>query len=306
MNKISLKIISLLIISFLTILLFSTSCEKNEGIKDIPSYIQIDSISVVTDYFSQGTASNNITDAWVYIDEDFIGTFELPACFPVLMDGEHIIRIDPGIKLNGISSTRSPYPFYNPITKNINLVRGEICKIYEKESINPVSQDTTRYITTTYKDNVVFEWMEDFESSSLSIKTTSKSDTTITRVSDEAFEGLWSGKVSLDSIRNIFEATTKNDFQNPGNNSAIFLELNYKNNNIYNVGIFSNCIDKVIQTPIIVLNKTDKWKKIYINLTIAVNREYNLITYDPFFEISKEDEVENPEIYFDNIKLVHF
>lgn len=306
MNKISTKKVLNTIISLLIILSFTTSCEKNEGNNDIPSYIRIDSISVSTNYLLQGTESNNISDVWIYVDENSIGAFELPACIPVLMEGEHTIRIDPGIKLNGMASTRAAYPFYKPISKTINLERGKINKFYDNKIINTVSKDTIFYATTSYKDDVVFEWMEDFESSSLSIKSTSNSDTVIERVTDEVFEGAWSGKISLDSIRSFYEGTTKNDFLNPGTNSTIFLELNYKNNNIFNVGIYSNCIDEVIQNPIVVLRETDKWKKIYINLTIAVNREYTLITYDPFFGIIKDDDIENAEIFIDNIKLIHF
>jgi len=47
----------------------------------IPSYIHIDKIDLTTDYSSQGTSSNKITDAWIYVDNELIGAFEMPVTF---------------------------------------------------------------------------------------------------------------------------------------------------------------------------------------------------------------------------------
>ncbi len=301
-EKLSLATFFFIIIFFILFLLFS--CKKDEY--DIPSYIQIDSIDLKTDYSNQGTASHNITDGWIYIDNELIGAFELPAKFPVLKQGKHDLIIKPGIKLNGISSTRSFYPFYKPVKRQIKLVRDSVTRVYDKIYINPVSHDTTYIITTAYKDNVVFAWMEDFEDPSLSVKPTNKSDTIMKRISKNVFQGSWSGKVGLDDVKNIFECVTKQDYILPKNDAYVFLELNYKNNNTVNIGIFANYTDKVEQQPLVILNKSDKWNKIYINLTQAVSRNYNAVTFDPFIGIMKEDQVDNPEIYFDNIKLIYF
>ena len=70
---------------FLCILFITaTSCEKFSGDQTIPAYLGIDSIYLSTDYNSEGTASQRITDAWVYVDDEFLGAFELPARLPVL------------------------------------------------------------------------------------------------------------------------------------------------------------------------------------------------------------------------------
>ena len=87
-------------------------------IKQFQPILQIDSVSLDTNYYEQGSNFKAITDAWVYVDDGLIGAFELPATIPVLAEGKHKLEIRPGIKLNGISSTRAPYPFYQPITYN--------------------------------------------------------------------------------------------------------------------------------------------------------------------------------------------
>ena len=97
----------------LVILFGFNSCSKDELEATIPSYISIDKFTISTNYSTQGTSSSNITDAWVYIDNDLVGIFELPAKFPVLKEGNVKIDVYPGIKENGISERRSKYIFYN-------------------------------------------------------------------------------------------------------------------------------------------------------------------------------------------------
>ena len=58
---------------FLLLVLAQSSCEKFSGNQTIPAYLKIDSIRLTTNYATQGTALNAITDAWVYIDGQLIG-----------------------------------------------------------------------------------------------------------------------------------------------------------------------------------------------------------------------------------------
>ena len=53
------------------------SCEQET--QEIPSYIKINEYSLYTTA-SQGSNSENISDIWVYADDQLIGTFELPFC----------------------------------------------------------------------------------------------------------------------------------------------------------------------------------------------------------------------------------
>ena len=82
----SLRFSVLLLFSFVIVSLF-LSCQKFEGDQTVPAYIRIDAISIKTNYEEEGAPSSNITDAWVYINEEAIGAYELPAVFPVLAKG---------------------------------------------------------------------------------------------------------------------------------------------------------------------------------------------------------------------------
>ncbi|HEY0262319.1 MAG TPA: hypothetical protein VGB95_04790, partial [Chitinophagales bacterium] len=93
---------------FFAVLLDGCSMPNN----GIPVYIQIDSMSVQTNQSTQGSASSKITDAWLYVNGEQIGVFELPAKIPVLKSGDLRVSISAGIKDNGIANTRAAYPFY--------------------------------------------------------------------------------------------------------------------------------------------------------------------------------------------------
>ena len=64
-----------------------SSCSKNQFKAEIPSYIHIESIDLETDSF-EGSDSQKLTDAWITMDGNFLGAFELPCTIPILGDGE--------------------------------------------------------------------------------------------------------------------------------------------------------------------------------------------------------------------------
>lgn len=279
------------IIPLILILLLSFSC-KREVLDLKPSYISIDSIGLVTNSF-QGTASHNITDAWIYLNDEVQGIYELPCKFPVLAEGMQKITVRPGIKINGIASTRMYYPFYEPIVYNVNLVKDSTVHL------SPV---------TSYNPAVVFAWMEDFEDAGLSIERTSKSQVDIGKTSDthEVFDGNYSGKIVLDSNRLLFECYSSNSFVLNGN-AINFLELNYKNNYDVTIGVFAYKTSETLQRSVLVLNKTTVWKKIYVNLSNAVAENMTAANFKVFIGILKNaTDSDIPTVYLDDIKLIHY
>ncbi len=283
------KILHYLLFFLLTISFLSC---KREDLDLTPSYIQIDSITLETNSL-QGTCSHNISDAWIYINDEIQGIYELPCKFPVLAEGNQKLTVRPGIKINGIASTRMFYPFYEPVTYNIHLVK-----------------DSTVYLnpSTTYNPSVVFAWLEDFEDGGISLERTNKSQVDIGKTSDmsEVYEGNYSAKIVLDSNRVLFECYTTENFVLNGN-AINFLELNYKNNYDVYVGVFAYLSGQTIQRSVLVLNKTDYWKKIYVNLSNAVQENITAQDFKVFFGIVKDSaDVLIPTVYLDNIKLIHY
>lgn len=275
------------------------SCYKFEGDVTIPAYIRIDSVSLETDYFTEGTNSQGITDAWVYVDDGLIGAFELPAMIPVLANGLHKLEIRPGIKLNGISSTRAPYPFYQPITYNdFNFLADSTLKLN-----NP---------TTEYFSNLEFAWLEDFENPNLSLVENLGSDTVIVRTepsgNPEAFlydNSKYSGVVNLTTEKPVWTALSYNQFQNQSQGSLVLLELNFKTDNYISVGVVVLENGAYLKVPLLVLNHAEDWKKIYVNLGPNLSLHPSAKIYQVYFESALEAGKTEASIYLDNIKLIY-
>ncbi len=267
------------------------SCEIDEKEK-IPSYINIEKIELQTSHY-QGTASENITDAWVSVNGNFIGVFELPAEFPVMETGEQKIVIKAGIKKNGISASRTIYPFYEAY---------EIEKVLETSKITKISPKIS------YKEETIFDWMEDFESAGISLDTVNSNSSLMEKIDSSVFEGQYSGFTRIKIEDSLFQFKTINKFEKPTNYSETYLEMNYKNNTEFVIGLIYETETSIKTIPVIYLNKKENWNKIYINLTQTFESYTEIKTYNLFFAYAKgeEDEIIEPKFYWDNFKLLHF
>ena len=291
------KTIRLIIVLALSLIV--NSCDKGSE-EDIPSYIRLGHITFNSE--GQGTSSAKISDAWIYIDNEFIGAFELrdsTTTIPILQSGKHQLTIYPGIKMNGIAATRVPYTFYTTITKEINLVRDSVLNLGN--------------LSVKYSAKTVFEWQEDFEQSAISIDTTARSSYKLERTTDPDLIFHQPGDVNeasgialIPSDTSIFECVSHDAFELPVNGTDVFLELNYKTNNAVTVGLFVYTSAKTIQESLLVLNRNTAWNKIYINLTAALVNHQDATNFRIFFGVVKESDVADARFLVDNIKLVHF
>ncbi len=277
-----------------------SSCDDDKDSDLVPSYISIDAFTVTTDY-EQGTASQKITDAWVYLDETLIGAFELPARVPILAEGIQNITLRPGIKMNGVSNTRTIYPYLNSVTKSLNL---------SKDSIIALGS-----VGTTYRENVIFPLLENFEINAASFDTTRKSTVPLQitdnpalvfKFPDDKQPGYYSAMIKLVADTSIFEAVTAETYDFPPPGSEVFLELNYKTENSLVVGVVYKATGIEVQRPLIVLNKTDEWNKVYINLTVPRYDTPNASDFRIFFGAQTDAGNGQATILLDNIKLVYF
>jgi hypothetical protein len=278
---------------FIIVATFFFSCSKEDYEAEIPSYISIDKFTFTTNYEEQGSASENITDAWVFINDDLIGVYELPAKFPVIRKGNVTVKVYAGIKEDGYSANRKRYLPYAPYIKEISLVEEET--IYLEPEI-------------AYQASIKFAWIEDFEKVNLTFLYEQDSDTIITKTSEEVNEGNYSGKIFLTPEMNFFEASSEVLNGVPLNGtSPVYLELNYKTNQSVLVGV---SLDGQKYSLSQGFSMSSEWKKIYINLTevIVLNnpRATELKIFFGFLGTPNNPLVTSPEVYIDNLKVVHF
>jgi len=267
-------------IIYFIILLFFFSCTK-ENEDNIPSYINVENLN-----FDENT-THNITDIWVYINDNLQGVYELPALFPVLENGEHMIRIKAGVKNNGISSTRIPYPFYASYFHFTELVQDSII------IINP---------TITYSENNSLAFIEDFEGVGLDLSITNNSDTIIHTITNGS-ENYGAGFLN-DSIID-FEIATDEIKNLPRAGSPVFLELDYKSNTRFLVGIYVNNPQLIEKKDLLWVTPKENWNKIYINLTEIVSESINAESHKVFLSMLRDFSLDTNRIYFDNLKVIY-
>ena len=295
-----------------------SSCRKFEGSQTIPAYIHIESIVVdsLTDYFTYGAPTSKITDAWVYVDDDPVGCFELPATFPILKRGPHKVSIYGGIMSNGIAAARAPYPFYKPqIYETLNLVEDSIINLHPVLNYYPIGGGVEK------------GWMEDFETAN-TLLPVAGSDTSIIRINGvEAWHStnsFYSGKIVLPPDSLDFTVATADEYSfHSGYLQYCMLEMDYNCNDAFFVGVMYYKNYQLVTHPLLRIQPTDtvndmpqRWNKIYVNIGPIMNENVTASYFKIYFtsDLTVSPEYGEPEYvqankqryyYFDNLKLFY-
>ena len=271
-------------IKYLLIVLVLSSCQKEDTV-DIPTYLKIDNIAL-----DEGNTTSNITDAWVYINGQLQGVYELPAKFPVLEQGNTDIKVYAGIKNNGIATERVVYPFYNPYTLNTKL------SINSTIVINP---------EISIKENIIGQF-DDFDPSY-----SFNADTCFQVLSDGAYGKF--GSLSLSDSDSIL--ITEINYQDfplsfdnvPQQGSPTYMELDYKNNTSFLVGMYINFPNSpTLEKGLLWINPKEDWNKIYIDLTQTVSEAIGAETFSIFIKMQRDSNLDENKLDFDNIRIIHY
>jgi hypothetical protein len=187
----------------LGLLLFLASCDTED--EPIPAFIHIPSIEVQTDPSTQGSPSHGITHASIFLQDKNtlvthpIGVVSLPATFPVLLEGEYNLNIDPAIRANGSILYLQGYPFYDRVVIPVNL---------------EPNVETTVEPVTTYKSQTKFEFIENFEGvEHIFMDDRDEDPGTFIEISDEdVLDGDFSGKITLDTAHPVIAVSTNDAY----------------------------------------------------------------------------------------------
>lgn len=272
------------ILFFCTYILLFNSCGKENP---VPAYIHIPNFTVTTKN-TEGSSSQKITDAWVYVDGQINGVFPLPATVPIIELGQHEVTIFAGIRNNGIRSNPVIYPFYNSFKITKNLTAGKT------DTIRP---------NTTYVSNTQFKIMEDFENGN--IFTVNKDNNanikfaTATGLEGKsAFITLTKANIIMEKASNIFASLSESA-------ENIYLEMNYKTEAPLAVGLVGSDVNNLngLTTYKITLFPNKEWNKTYINLTNEA-KDLKKPNFQVVFQSLLPDTLSTATIWIDNIKLI--
>lgn len=276
------------------------SCDIVNPEEDIPAYIHIPDITLTTNTVSEGTASEKITVAYVFVNNNNIGIYALPATIPVLETGEQAIEVFAGITENGVSGIVAAYPFYNSYEINLTL---------EPEKVDTI------FPTVTYRGdaNFVFDPQEGFESSgtvfNADLDANEMTEMEISTV--DIFEGNGSGLIHFTAEDEQLQVGSLLLSGLVGNNEWVYMEMNYKSDVDFAVGIlgYDERGDQVLTLVDKGVRARPDWNKIYFNFTEEYNTlrtsSFNIVAYRfAIYATLLDSDLEEANIYLDNIKLV--
>ncbi|HTF05550.1 MAG TPA: hypothetical protein VK826_16095 [Bacteroidia bacterium] len=269
----------------------NSGCSVFDPAEEIPSYVRISSISFTTNGTTEGTNSSKITDAWIYVDGQLIGGFEMPCTVPILAEGTHTILVLAGIKQNGLSSTRAIYPYFKGWESTITLTRGQVLQL------SPA---------VIYYPQTNFLWMCDFDQAGTNIDDAVSAGATWDNLLQEvgapdAFE-TESGFARLNSDTFQFYARSSLPYTLDAS-FDIYLEMNYRSNQNFTIGIYNTVTSQYV--PWVDVTASTSWNKIYIRLNDAVLTQPPNGNYHVYIAMKKAADVSNPYLYFDELKLIN-
>ncbi len=274
-------------IFFAAMALQFSSCKQEAP---APSYIKIEEFKLSTNYINEGSSSAKVSDAWIYVNDQLIGAYELPCEIPVSTSGSSKISVVAGIKNTGQVANRQEYPFYKWFDTTVVLNGGS-------RTILP---------QISYIDSLNFLWNFDFEGNSIPLTMDENSDTSMYLVKSTAdvLEGNGMGEVKVDQQHPLAFLKSNLNLNIPAAVKATFLEMNYACNTETEIGVITYVSNSKIILPIVTLKSTDlKWNKIYIDLsntlgTYALQGKFEI--YCQIHQLSNDILT----LRFDNFKII--
>jgi len=280
-----------------------SSCSTFDPSVVVPVYGHIDSVHFTTTADSQGTASASIPYAWVYLDDNPVGAFQMPCTFPMIAsNGVHSIKIYPGVVPVGMPSPASINPFYQYYAISVNMQQGSTYKF------TPAS---------TYYSWVDFPYMENFEKENVgnppvgiinyygngSAAGATNTTMSVTNKKGLTFQGN-SGIVVVNSAHNYYIGITSPAKSLPNSSTPVWMELNYRTTAIFTIGMFDG--DTATQSsPLALVYPTTKWTKMYVPLNTTI-QAFSIQPQSVYFSLQLDaaDGHTADTLLLDNIKIL--
>ena len=275
-----------------------------------PVYLALPDLSMETDYSREGTASDAFTTAWVLYQQEVIGIYELPAVLPVALGaGPHKLTVLPAMNLNGISGLRTIYSPVNPIELSLTIT--------EEDFLDTLTF-SARERSTTYQSFYEVELIENFDQAGLNFQKLNNSDTTLERIKnpDSTFSYTppyasqpenngQAGLIALRPENRRGEFSSISTYSLPRGLQNLFVELNYRTNIPFSIGLVAITPDGERRQITVTLNPKEEWSKLYLDLITEYNAFPNASGYKLYVRSQLPTNKAAGRIYLDNLKLVY-
>ncbi len=320
MNSRNIKTIMCLAMAIMVAMLYG--CDNFEGDQTVPSYIRFKGFKMVanpqaefTYKQDEGFLTSNIPDVWVSVTIDRevkeLGGYSFKddstVLVPVLAKGKHYVQLKPGIKYNGMASTREYYQFYTFFADTLDLQEGKIVDVDVQD--------------ITYNSRASFSYVWMFEEKFNPFENFSNIDESVPNYmhvieGDSVAYGTRCGAFYSSSNKDNYKVISRDSIY-CSNTGAMILEMDYHSNIPFEIGIYGqtssesqfytiSCMHiNPNDKPMYPANDKRNWQKMYIIL----GKVWSQLNYQPFklwFMPVNQDNQPNGFVHVDNLKIIHF
>jgi len=235
-------------------------------------------------------------DAWVYPGGRFLAVVEEAQRLPLTVPAPNPILTAGGIRINGITLTRKPYPFWQYDTLKHDFAPEEVL--------------IHRPIYTYLPDTLInFFQKEDFETPQLSFRFPNAGDplaASLRRTYHAPRRGFWCGEIAM-APNQIFQAETTPSFEFP--NSEVWLEISVRGDRNLGIGLTRENKQTgalVSRDVYLLLRPPDEgWKTFYVDLTPWMREGSGLYRFRVYLT-SMADSAQSSTLYIDDVRILSF
>jgi hypothetical protein len=254
----------------------------------VPTYIHIDSFGF-DNTNPRGSTSRNVTNVWAYVDNQPVGTFDLPATFPVIVQSNSVLTVLPGIDFDGLRGYPVTYPPFAADNMTITPKPGQTINWQPK---------------TYYLSGSLLLFNETFDQAGTLKFNRRSGDAEIQRSTADVFEGAGSGIIQLGAGKDSM--TVLSDSLAITTGRAAYVELDYKGDMPLTVGMRSYLADgNIYEEYLIGFREQANWKKFYVGVREFVGGHVGT-KYQIILGTKKPDGQSTGTVNIDNVKLVSF
>lgn len=264
-------------------------CNIINAEEKIPGYVYVTAVDFQANPSTQGTSDQEFTEVWVSGAGKELGAFPLPAMIPVLSEGSTRITLAPGIRANGLSTERGFYPPAELYSQDIVLEPGKI------DTIRP---------ELTYAVSASFPFLESFDGVGIELDDNFGSARLELVNGSEAYSQN-SARITHDATHPDFKAFTRESFDTPSPDLAIFVELHYKSTVEFNVGVAYDDGQTFTEVPFLTLYPSPTWKKLYVNLASATGGLPQGTKLKLMLQSVLPTDQSSGTLYLDNLKAIY-
>ncbi len=272
-------------------LMMLCSCDIINPEEEVPGILLVEDVSLTLGPL-QGAPTLNVTHVQVAVDGLSLGGFPLPARIPIYEENARVL-LEAAVQANGRSASAVSYPFYTRLDQVISVSSGET---------------VTRALDLSYSSSTLVRYVEGFEfGNTFTVDLDEDLDTGIEVTSESAASGNTSGKATLTQEHDRLSVATAIAIDDiPANGSAVYIELDYRNEIPFSIGLVGINGGEEIPVEFILLNPSEDWNKVYVDITQLI-LDSRLSSYRILLRALYDDGAgDEADIFIDNVKLLHF